>query len=193
MEKKSDLRVRKTYDALMRAFEELLSGKTFDDITVNELCETAMIRRPTFYSHFEDKYDFLRFYLNEIQARIESEADELTDSRAEHYEHSWRMLVKFVDGHPDLIKEGLKTASLPLIFDIVAEHLSASIRRYSIEYLKSTRPELMDSLDTITAFIVGGMIHNIKRYINGECKDGETLTLEMVNIFESLWRGMLAS
>ena len=60
MEKKSDLRVRKTYEALMRAFEDLLTGKTFDDITVNELCERAMIRRPTFYSHFEDKYDFLR-------------------------------------------------------------------------------------------------------------------------------------
>lgn len=35
---------------------------------------------PTFYSHFEDKYDFLRFYLNEIQWQIESEADAATDS-----------------------------------------------------------------------------------------------------------------
>ena len=67
MEKKKDLRVQKTYRALMAAFEALMAEETFDDITVNELCARALIRRPTFYSHFEDKYDFLRFYLNEIQ------------------------------------------------------------------------------------------------------------------------------
>lgn len=61
MEKKKDLRVQKTYRALMAAFEALMAEETFDDITVNELCARALIRRPTFYSHFEDKYDFLRF------------------------------------------------------------------------------------------------------------------------------------
>ena len=70
MEKKNDLRVQKTYRALMAAFEALMAEETFDDITVNELCARALIRRPTFYSHFEDKYDFLRFYLNEIQWQI---------------------------------------------------------------------------------------------------------------------------
>ena len=72
MEKKKDLRVQKTYSALMAAFEALMAEETFDDITVNELCARALIRRPTFYSHFEDKYDFLRFYLNEIQWQIET-------------------------------------------------------------------------------------------------------------------------
>ncbi len=86
MEKKKDLRVQKTYSALMAAFEALMAEETFDDITVNELCARALIRRPTFYSHFEDKYDFLRFYLNEIQWQIESEADAATDSPVEHFE-----------------------------------------------------------------------------------------------------------
>ncbi len=193
MEKKSDLRVRKTYDALMKAFIELLSKKTFDDITVNELCEAAMIRRPTFYSHFEDKYDFLRFYLNEIQMQIENESDELTSSREEHFEHCWHMLMKFIDDHPEFVREGLKTASLPVIFDIISEHLSASIRNYSAEHLKATRPELLGSVDTYAAFIVGGMMQNIKRYLYGECKDSETLTHEMVTIFKSFWRGILTS
>ena len=88
MEKKNDLRVQKTYRALMAAFEALMAEETFDDITVNELCARALIRRPTFYSHFEDKYDFLRFYLNEIQWQIESEADAATDSPVEHFQRS---------------------------------------------------------------------------------------------------------
>lgn len=51
MEKKNDLRVQKTYRALMAAFEALMAEETFDDITVNELCARALIRRPTFFSH----------------------------------------------------------------------------------------------------------------------------------------------
>ncbi len=193
MEKKSDLRVRKTYEALIRAFEELLSEKTFDDITVNELCETAMIRRPTFYSHFEDKYDFLRFYLNEIQSRIESESDEIAENRSEHFEHSWRMLMKFVDDHPELIRRSLKMPSLPLVFDILGEHLFASTKANSVSLLRQSRPDLLGSADTIATFIVGGIIQNLKRYLYGECKDTDTLSREMVNTFESLWRGILAS
>ncbi len=193
MEKKSDLRVKKTYNALMRAFEELLSKKTFDDITVNELCETALIRRPTFYSHFEDKYDFLRFYLNEIQSRIESESDQIAATHEEHFEHSWRMLMKFVDDHPELIRKNLKAPSIPLVFDILGEHLSASTRAAAVDFLKEYRPDLLGSVDTISAFIAGGIIQNLKRYLYGECNDTDTLSYEMVNTFKSLWRGIIVS
>ena len=109
MEKKNDLRVQKTYRALMAAFEALMAEETFDDITVNELCARALIRRPTFYSHFEDKYDFLRFYLNEIQWQIESEADAATDSPVEHFQRSWRALIAFIDERPALIRMGLRS------------------------------------------------------------------------------------
>ena len=44
LEKKKDLRVQKTYSALMAAFEALMAEETFDDITVNELCARALIR-----------------------------------------------------------------------------------------------------------------------------------------------------
>ena len=31
--------------------------------TVKEICDAAVIRRPTFYKHFLDKYDFLSFFI----------------------------------------------------------------------------------------------------------------------------------
>ena len=65
MEQKMDLRIRKTYKALKDTFLELLSEKKFEDITVNELCERAMVRRATFYKHFADKYDFFAFFIRE--------------------------------------------------------------------------------------------------------------------------------
>lgn len=45
MEEKTDLRIRKTYKALCDAFVTILEKKRFDDLTVNELCDEATIRR----------------------------------------------------------------------------------------------------------------------------------------------------
>lgn len=60
---KLDLRVQKTYKSLINTFEDLLHEKKFEKISVTELCDAAMIRRPTFYKHFLDKYDFLTFFI----------------------------------------------------------------------------------------------------------------------------------
>ena len=186
MEKKKDLRVQKTYSALMAAFEALMAEETFDDITVNELCARALIRRPTFYSHFEDKYDFLRFYLNEIQWQIESEADAATDSPVEHFQRSWRALIAFIDEHPALIRMGLRSKSLPIIFEIISEHVFASSSRRVRAYCGAVTdsPALADTLATFT---VGGLIQNLKRYLTEPNLDPDALTAEMTTVFEHLW------
>lgn len=101
--------------------------------------------------------------------------------------------MKFVDDHPDLISTSLKTPSLPLVFDILGEHLFASAKAFTAEYLGEERPDLLGSTDTIATFTVGGIIQNLKRYLYGECRDAETLSREMVDTFECLWRGILAS
>lgn len=62
MSSKEDLRVRRTKKALFSAFLTLIQEKTIDELTVNELCEIAGIRRATFYKHYSDKYDFLTAY-----------------------------------------------------------------------------------------------------------------------------------
>ena len=36
------------------AFEKLLSVKSFNEITVNNICNEAGISRPSFYAHYED-------------------------------------------------------------------------------------------------------------------------------------------
>lgn len=67
MEKKQDLRITKTYNALFNALGALLKEKKLEEITVNELCSLAMVRRATFYKHFPDKYAFFAFMVREIQ------------------------------------------------------------------------------------------------------------------------------
>ncbi len=44
---------------LMETLEELLHKKPFQKISVNELCESALVSRSAFYANFEDKYHLL--------------------------------------------------------------------------------------------------------------------------------------
>lgn len=62
--RKVDIRVKRTYNQLFSALIKLLGEKSFDDLTVLEICDKAGIHRATFYKHFVDKYDFLNTCFN---------------------------------------------------------------------------------------------------------------------------------
>lgn len=70
--KNNDLRVQKTHYLLWTSFEAMLSqpGRNFSSITVNEICEKAMIHRTTFYKHFEDKFDLLSFCMSQFHSEF---------------------------------------------------------------------------------------------------------------------------
>jgi len=48
---------------LAASLKKLLKKKFLDDITVKEIVEDCAVNRQTFYYHFQDIYDLLRFFL----------------------------------------------------------------------------------------------------------------------------------
>lgn len=77
-----DLRVRRTRALLQKALIDLTIEKGFVDITVRDITERAMVNRSTFYHHYQDKYDLLRHYIEEVIALIyaqESDSSAGTD------------------------------------------------------------------------------------------------------------------
>ena len=55
----TDLRVRRTHKLLWEALMAELAERAFAEITVQDICERAMVHRTTFYKHYADKYDLL--------------------------------------------------------------------------------------------------------------------------------------
>ena len=85
-----DRRVIKTKAEIKKAYFELLSEKHFESITVRDITDRANINRGTFYLHFEDKYQVLDYYEEEIFSEIRSifekvlvemNLQEMTDAR----------------------------------------------------------------------------------------------------------------
>ena len=49
----------KTYNKIFNAFNKLIQTKSFDDITVLEICQKANVSTSSFYRHYKDKYDVM--------------------------------------------------------------------------------------------------------------------------------------
>lgn len=66
-----DRRQRKTRTAILDACVSLIQEKDFQKITVHDIVKEADINRGTFYLHFEDKYDMMNSFENEMIEKIE--------------------------------------------------------------------------------------------------------------------------
>lgn len=54
-----DIRIYKTKQNIYHCLIDLLEVKTFNKITIKDICNQAMISKSTFYAHFKDKYDLI--------------------------------------------------------------------------------------------------------------------------------------
>lgn len=82
-----DLRKERTLKLLREAAMELLHEKPLQKITVSEICERAMVRRPTFYRHFQSKEDLLLYAIRTRRESIQQSllGDDLQDVSVTDY------------------------------------------------------------------------------------------------------------
>ncbi len=73
MQNMEDLRVRRTRNLLQKALVELTIEKGFEDVTVHDISERAMVNRSTFYRHYLDKYELLREYIEDVYALVQAQ------------------------------------------------------------------------------------------------------------------------
>ncbi len=65
-DKKEDLRIQKTKEAIRKAFEEMICEMDYEQISIKELTQRARINRKTFYLHYNTLDDLLRELQNEM-------------------------------------------------------------------------------------------------------------------------------
>lgn len=70
---KKDLRVVKTQNILYHTLLELMKEKTFEEIKVSDICNQALINRSTFYAHYNDKYELLAEFIQELKNSLTGE------------------------------------------------------------------------------------------------------------------------
>ena len=75
-----DTRIQRTYRLLREAFLKLTETKDIDEIGITEICDAAMVHRATFYNHFDDKDDFVRYVVRSSAEQIISDSHKQADA-----------------------------------------------------------------------------------------------------------------
>jgi len=187
-EKKIDLRIEKTYRSLHQAFTALLEEKKFEEFTVNELCERAMIRRTTFYKHFADKYEYFTFFIREIsdsfleQLPPETNPNDLTA----YYSYMSEQLLQFTSKNENLVHHIIESNMFPVLLDL----LTGYIRTELVQKLRASETFAAADEKTVkvmAAFYAGGLTNAFLLQFRGELDISKEKLLSIIaGIFKNI-------
>ena len=88
----------KTKKALAAALKSGMEKKTLSKITVSELIAECNINRKTFYYHFQDIYDLLKWMLEEEAIEVVKKFDMIVDS-----EEAFDFIMNYVEENKHII------------------------------------------------------------------------------------------
>jgi len=183
-EKDLDKRVLRTRMALRTAFNTLMQQKPFEQITVLDITEEAMINRATFYSHFADKYELLdymvRYMFNEHVMSIMPTADQMSYDNLRCLALATVTFLQQFIGHCapsernstlpfevhiqaylfDLLSEWLDSSDAPA--NLVAVATSSAILNAGLFYARGNSAlDREDYIDQLMAILMNGIRVNI--------------------------------
>ena len=186
---KEDARVTKTKEKLFLAFRALLSEKPFEEITIQEVCKRADVRRATFYKHFTDKYDFLAAMTAAIIYRFDARMSrsKLKDYPIEYHIEYEKRLVRFLVENSDIVDLVFKSNMMPtMVTIIVHEHYKILLERLTRSVENGER--LVAPVETVATVLAGGIGNVIiKWFSDNRPISEEQLTSEIENIVKAMF------
>ncbi len=166
MNKNLDLRVRRTYTCLLNAMLELLKEKKFEDITVNELCERALVGRGTFYRHFSDKYEFLSFVLGEMFSYYLEEAEKEVDESdpCAYYDAFFSAYIQFIETNSAYFSPLTSSSMTSVMLFTTSDELSQRLETHFQKDIDEGR-SLCISATAAARFLTGSMAQSARYFI----------------------------
>ena len=151
-----DLRVKRTRRLLCNALFDLMQENDFDKISVNDICDRAMVHRATFYNHFDDKKDLLNFALDELQEEMfESSIDNVSYSTPkEMYMSLLKKVLIFLEKNKAKFRLVIKHNSGKII-SLISDTMRRSITYFIAKNKYAEKP--LVPLDIIIDFFMGGI------------------------------------
>ncbi len=88
-EETMDKRVDKTLTKIEKSMVTLLNVKSYDDISIKDICDESGISRGTFYQHYRDKDDFLFQYQKAMMKKGKRRLTQIQfEERRQFFEHA---------------------------------------------------------------------------------------------------------
>jgi AcrR family transcriptional regulator len=180
---KQDARVIRTKAKLFASFRELLAEKTFEEITINEICARSDIRRATFYKHFSDKYDFLAGLTRQLRYKFEEKfhSEPLSESKnlSEYYLEYARETISFLDRNEGIVRLLFDSDMLPTLISVIVEENYMRTKEKLDADVKAGL-KIIASTDTVAIYLAGGISNALIKWLKtGKITPREELISEI--------------
>lgn len=131
MEKKEDLRVKKTKKNLYVALIKLMEDKSFENIKVSDICSISLTNRSTFYDHFNDKYELLASLIHDLEQELETKLKENTsiETAKEYYMNMIELLICHISENMQIYTSMLKNNNNSIAYDMFFEALLKDVEK----------------------------------------------------------------
>ena len=155
----------------------------FDSITVNELCDRAMVRRATFYNHFSDKFDFFASFVHYIRDEYvaDSHDNDTGHSMENYYLVMLNNFITFTQKHEKLMHSLMKSNMLSKLIEILSKEIFLNLIK-DIEkknlHMSHVEPEV------VASFYSGGLTEVIRFWLTNPDKMSEE---QLVNSLKALF------
>jgi AcrR family transcriptional regulator len=178
---KDDLRVRRTLFLLKNALQRLLTEKQLEEISVKEICVSAMVHRATFYTHFQDKYHLFSEVLADIKRQISGNKTAVLEKKAPArlYEEFAERALQYVVDHKTMLQKTLNhnkdSMAYLMIYHTVQDYITDLLHynRKAVEYILP--------IDVISRFITAGLTALVFFWIETEAEYSQEEMLKMIN------------
>ncbi|MCI2921654.1 TetR/AcrR family transcriptional regulator [Staphylococcus hominis] len=160
-----DLRVQRTKKALITTFSDLLETKSFENITIQDLCEKANVRRSTFYRHFNDKYDLLNHIVGtliEYFRTLHLPEIDPKDPR-QFFNKFMKDILLFISDNKAMVKSVISINIYSEVYQILYNQIYAVVKQ-QIEFDKQIGQFYIDEF-IYGEFLTGGILSVILNWI----------------------------
>lgn len=182
--KKEDLRKVKTHLAIDDAFTTLIKEKNFDNITVKDISEKAMVNRGTFYMDYEDKYDLLEHYEEELLAGLSKNMiDNIEDSHKLTIDMT-RQIAKetfeYVNSHHEKIIALFNNPGIKRFEDKIAEYMAGYYREKVAKVLDAEQVKV--DIEYLIAYVTGAHISLMKRWLQNNRQESIQEVAQIIEV-----------
>ena len=175
------MQMNRTVRDFERALEVLVTEKPFEKLTIDQICEEALLHRSSFYRYFHDKYDLLEQTIN---ARLKALWQKASDE-----DELLEMLLQYVNEHKSFFRHLTTSGSRDSLYTELmrmSTEILMNVRENGPENAKITRalratknPQLVAS--SISGAIMGSLywwqeqnyeladqeiVDSVKRFVN---------------------------
>lgn len=145
-----------TVESIEQSLAKLIYSESFDNVSVKQIVLDSGLNRQTFYYHFQDKYDCLQYYFDEVAQNLMTGIDQ------SDWQEYYLKLSRYIDLNKTFFQHIVDSKAYNEFSDFVLEAIDLMVKNLEKSFLTSPKVKKTprESSQKIFEFGLQGIIVN---------------------------------